>query len=117
MNDQFYTRLIDVESIVIELDQMDLTEKEKHRLAELVDSTLHHTILDAVLNELSAEDKQVFLQLLAKKENDKIWELLDSKVEKIEERIKLAAEEIKKEMHKDLKEARVLHQKHKKGEK
>ncbi len=85
---------------------MDLSQKEKTHLAHLLDSTLHHTILDAVLSELSEEDKKKFMEHLSREENDKIWELLNSKVDNIEEKIKKTAEELKREMHKDIKEAK-----------
>ena len=102
----FYSELIEIQSIIIELDNMNLSDKEKTHLAHLFDSTLHHTILDAVLSELSPEDKEKFLEHLSKEENDKIWELLNSKVDNIEEKIKKTAEDLKKEMHKDIKESK-----------
>ena len=111
MKDQFYTELVSIESIIVELDQMDLSQEERLHLAKLFESTLHHTILDAVLSELSSEDKQVFLNHLSKKENDKIWELLNEKIDKIEEKIKVAAEDLKKEMHKDIREAKIRKEK------
>lgn len=106
MTKQFYTHLVDIESVIIELDKLDLNDKQKVHLTALIDSTLHHHILDTVLSELSDEDKHIFLDHVSKREHDKVWELLNRKVDKIEDKIKEAADELKKEIHKDIKEAR-----------
>jgi hypothetical protein len=102
---KFYSHLIEVESLIIELDKLDLTEEQKIHLAGLVDSSLHHTVLDAVLSELSPEDKRAFLHHLNEENHNKIWQFLNSKVDNIEEKIKKAAEDLKTELKKDLKEA------------
>ncbi len=109
----FYSHLIQVESIVIELDNMDLTEKEKMHLASLVDSNLHHTILDVIMSELSDSDKQIFLKHLSNNDHSQIWEHLNGKVDNIEDKIKTAIEDLKKDLHQDINEAKRL----KKGEK
>lgn len=102
----FYSHLIKIDSIILELDKMDLSEEEKLHLAKLVDSTLHHTILDALLSELSESDKRVFMQHLNFGNHDKIWKFLNDKIEGVEEKIKKTAEDLKKELHQDLRKAR-----------
>ncbi|MBU1032161.1 hypothetical protein KKE03_04560 [Patescibacteria group bacterium] len=101
----FYSSLIEIESIVVELDKMDLTKEQRIHLAALVDSSLHHTILDAVLSELTHQDKKVFLNHLKEDDHSKIWKFLNDHVDKIEEKIQKTAEDLKQELHKDLKEA------------
>lgn len=104
----FYSHLIEVESIVLELDKLDLSDEEKIHLASLVDSSLHHTILDAILSELSEEDKKTFLQHVHEDNHDKIWKFLNERVDNIEDKIKKAAEDLKDQLHKDLQEVRVI---------
>lgn len=101
----FYSHLIEIESIVMELGKMDLTKEQKIHLTGLIDSSLHHMILDAVLSELVPSDKKVFLNHLEENDHSKIWNFLNDHVDKIEEKIKKTAEELKQEIHKDLKEA------------
>lgn len=102
----FYSHLIEIESIIVELDKLDLSKEQKHHLADLIDSSLHHTVLDAVLSELSPADKRVFINHLRENDHGKIWKFLNEKLENIEEKIKKAADGLKEELHKDLKEAR-----------
>lgn len=103
---QFYSHLIEIESIAVELDKLDLSHEQKVHLAGLTDSSLHHTILDAVLSELSVSDKKIFLNHLKEGDHGKIWQFLNEKIDKVEEKIKKAADSLKLELHKDLKEVR-----------
>lgn len=102
----FYSHLIEIDSLFIELDKLELTDEEKHHLAELIDANLHHTILDTILSQLPEEDKQKFMEHLSNNDKEKIWEHLNTKVENIEEKIKNAAADIKKLMHQDIEEAK-----------
>lgn len=104
---QFYSHLIETQSIIVELDKLDLTDEQKTHLAGLIDSSLHHTVLDAVLSELSDADKKVFLQSLKEDDHGKIWQFLNEKVDNIEDKIKKAAEDLVKEMHEDIKGTKV----------
>lgn len=105
---QWYTHLVEIESIVVELDDMQLSKEEKLHLAHLIDSSLHHTILEAVLLELSDQDKKIFIEYLNENNHDKIRHFLNEKVERIEKKIKNTAEQLIKEFKKDLKEAKQL---------
>ncbi len=102
----FYSHLIEIESVIVELDKMDLSREEKLHLANLLDNSLHHSILDAIFSQLSEEDKKKFALHLQMGHHEKIWNFLNEKVDKVEEKIKKAAEDLKKELHNDLKEAK-----------
>ncbi|MDO8637986.1 MAG: hypothetical protein Q7R43_00285 [Candidatus Daviesbacteria bacterium] len=106
MKKLFYSHLIEIESVIIELDKLDLSKEQKIHLASLMDSSLHHTILDAILSELSSDDKIVFLYHYQEGSHDKIWHFLNSKIEDVEKKIKKAADGLKAELHKDLKKAK-----------
>ena len=104
----FYSHIVDTSILTLELADMDFSQTERLELIALVDSNLHQVVLDAVLSELPEEDKKVFLNHLHINDHDQIWKFLNSKTKNIEEKIKIAAEELKKELHKDIKEARLL---------
>jgi len=98
----FYTHIIDTSILSLELGEMDLTPSERIHLISLIDSNIHHAILDLILSELNPLDKKTFLAHLASENHNKIWKLLNEKVENIEEKIKKTAEDLKKELHKDI---------------
>lgn len=102
----FYSHLIEIESVITELDKLDLSTEQKFHLTSLIDSSLHHSILDAILSELSPQDKKVFLNRLKEDDHSKIWEFLNEKVDFVEEKIKKSADDLKKELHEDLKKAK-----------
>lgn len=106
MKQHFYSHIIETSSVTVALGEMDLTQAERKHLLDLVDHNLHHAILDSVLSELSDKDKQEFLELLAKDDNDKIWKLLNSRVDHIEDKIKQTADDLKKEIHKDIEDSK-----------
>lgn len=111
MATKFYTHLIEIDSITMELDKMDLSLEEKKHLTQLIDASLHNTILDAVLSQLSDCDKRAFLTKLTYEDNTKIWEFLNQKVDKIEEKIKQAAGKLKEELYEDIRKAHTLRKK------
>lgn len=98
----FYSHLVDLESLEEELSWLDLSKDEKKELVEIAHVTLHGIILDAILSELNEEDKRKFLTLVAHGEDEKIWEQLNAKVEKVEEKISTAALQIKKDLKEDI---------------
>jgi len=108
MKKYFYTHIIDTSTLSLELGNMDLTSQERMHLISLVDSNIHHEILDLILSELNPADKKTFLAHLASEDHDKVWKFLNEKVDHIEDKIKKTAEDLKKEFHKDIKEVRKI---------
>ena len=104
----FYTHIIDTSTLSLELGNMDLNPKERMHLISLMDSNIHHSVLDLILSELNPMDKKTFLTHLASENHDKVWKFLNEKVENIEEKIKKTAEDLKKELRKDIKEVRAV---------
>ncbi len=102
----FFSHLIEIDSVIIELDKLDLSPEQKLHLAGLIDSSLYHTILDAVLSELTPAKKEIFLNHLKEDDKDKIWQFLNGKIDNIEIKIKKVADDLKEELQKDLKEAK-----------
>jgi len=110
MTIHFYSKLISTDSIVEALNDLDLSEEERRKLLGIVESSLHHAVLDAILSELSDHDKQLFLQIVTEDDQDsqhkKIWDFLSKKIDKIEEKIVQTGEDLKKELHKDIQETK-----------
>ena len=102
MKSHFYSHLITVETILIRLNELDLTDKQKKNLTELIETNIHHTIMDMILSELSEDDKKVFLSHVIYNDHSRTWEHLYERVENIEEKITKAVDDLKKELHKDI---------------
>lgn len=103
----FYSHLIDLDPLIADLDLLDITPGEKKELEELAHVHMHQAIMDSILSELSEADKKKFLELAVHGEDEKIWKHLNSKVEKIEDKITLASEQVKKELREDIKKVRA----------
>ncbi|MDP3988574.1 MAG: hypothetical protein Q8P80_05535 [Candidatus Levybacteria bacterium] len=103
MKKYFYSHIVDVQLITIELDKLELSTEEKKELVSIIESSINHSVLDTILSELSEDDKKIFLTHLSKDEHEKIWEVLKSKVENIEGKIKKAADDLKEELYNDIK--------------
>lgn len=102
----FYSHLVETSIISLELADMDLSRDERIHLIQLAENNIYHAILDAILSKLQEEDKKIFLSHMAAEDHDKVWEHLRQKIENIEEKIKTAAESIRKELHRDIKEVK-----------
>lgn len=103
---KFYTHLIEIESLTIELDSMDLADHQKHELGHLLDSNIHNVVMDAILSKLPEKDKREFALLATDKDHAKVWKFLNEKSEGIESEIKKAATDMKKQLQEDIKEAK-----------
>ncbi|MCL5070217.1 MAG: hypothetical protein M1308_04885 [Actinobacteria bacterium] len=104
----FYSHLIDIESSIIQINEIGFSEEEKNHLILLIQANLHHLIIDIVLSELKEEDKKVFLMHLSLENNSDIWQFLSKKTNNIENKIKKTAEELKKEISRDINEIKFL---------
>ena len=100
---------IKIESLLIELEELDFSADEKMHLARLIDSSLHLTILDEILSNLNDEDKRLFLKKLHENsQKEELINFLNSKIEKIDQKIRSIADQLIIQMHKDIKEAKKL---------
>jgi len=103
MKKHFYSHLVEIDTLHVELDSLEMEEHEREEVKELIENNLYHTILDAILSELSEDDKRQVLSHLSEDDHEKTWSLLNKKVENIEEKIKKTADALVKELHHDIK--------------
>lgn len=98
----FYSHIVDTTSILIQIGDMEMSHEERVHLLTLAESNIHHAVLDVILSELTEEDKKRFMEHLHSDNHDEIWKLLNSRVKNVEEKIRKAADDLKKELHKDI---------------
>lgn len=106
MKKYFYSHIITTDSLHIALEHLEVSEAEKEHLEMLIDSSLYHTILNAILDELSEDDKKLFLEQLLSENDDEILAFLQKKIDNIEDKIKSAADGLIDELHKDIKDVK-----------
>ena len=104
---KFYSHLIEIETLTVELDSIDLADHEKHELSQLVDSNIHNVVMDAIFSKLNDEDKRKFAEIVLSDDHKKIWNFLEDKTDNVEDDIKKATNEFKKKLHEDVKEAKT----------
>lgn len=102
MKRHFYSHLIEIDSLYISLHLLDMKKEEREELVVIVESSVHHVVLDTVLSELSESDKKTFLSHVAAEKHDNIWNLLQTKTKNIDKKILRAIEKLKKDLHKDI---------------
>lgn len=102
----FYSHLIEIKSVLEKLDKLDLHYEQKVHLTSLIDSSLHHTILDAILSHLNPQDKRVFIQHVTIGDHNEIWKFLNEKIDGVEDKIKKVAEDLKIQLHEDINKAK-----------
>lgn len=103
---KFYAHLVEIETLTIELEKLELADHEKHELAKLLDVNIHNAVMDAILSKIPDSEKKQFAEIAGKDEHSKIWEFLKSKSEDIEDDIRKAAAEMKKKLRDDIQEAK-----------
>lgn len=109
MSSLFYAHIIEIHTLTEKLDELDLKDNHKKHLSELIDSTIHHTVLDVILSSLSEEDKKLFIEKLRQDPNNQeLMDFLKERVVDIEDQIRKAVKELKKELHEDIEESVTL---------
>jgi len=103
MKKHFFSHLIEIEMLESEIENYDLAEHQKQELKSLIHENIYHNVLDVILSELSDQDKKVFLEHLVSDDHERVWGFVNKKVLFIEDKILKATNDIKQEIHKDVK--------------
>lgn len=103
---QFYHQLVETEELKSALSSLCLEHDEHKHLEMLIESTIHHEIINAILSELSESDKKIFLKHLASDDHHNVWDYLMKRVDNIEDKIKKAAEDLKEELRSDIEKSK-----------
>lgn len=98
----FYSYHVEMESLIIEIESLDIEKHEKEHLKALAESHIHHAIVDLILSELNKEDRKLFVKYLNTKDHEKIWKFLNARINEAAKKIKNTAQLIKSELYKDI---------------
>lgn len=102
MKKHFYSHLVETSELSLSLGDLELTQEERVELITLMESSLHHVVLDTILSELSEKDKKQFLLHIHNNDHAKIWKHLRETVDDIEDKIQDAAAKLKKDLQRDI---------------
>jgi hypothetical protein len=61
----FYDHLLEINDLDRELEELALDYHEKAHLLDILDSTLHHAVMDTILSEIPTHSHHEFLQNFA----------------------------------------------------
>ncbi|OGH48590.1 MAG: hypothetical protein A3G66_03915 [Candidatus Levybacteria bacterium RIFCSPLOWO2_12_FULL_39_17] len=103
----FYSYHVEIDSLVLEIESLEIEDHEKKNLISLAESHVHHAVIDSILSSLKKEEKQEFLKLLNSKNQEKIWKFLRDKIKDVEEKIEKTASEVKNQLLKDITETKA----------
>ncbi len=101
----FYDHIIIIDDIITEIEVMDFEESEKQEIYSLVDSIIHHRVLEHILDMLDIVHHDEFLtRFYAQPDDMRHLVFLEKKTNKdmVSELHKLS-EALKKELRRDIK--------------
>ncbi|MBI4058909.1 hypothetical protein HY404_01570 [Candidatus Microgenomates bacterium] len=103
----FYDHLIVIDEVEDELNNLEMEREEKEEIQQLIDETIHHRVLGCILDHLPREHHEEFLEKFHQTPYDEqIIIFLQEKTPReidIEEKIKEAVAELKKELLAEIK--------------
>lgn len=99
----FYSHIIEIDTLLSDLSELDITSEEKEKLENLIHSSAHHAVVDSLLSSLPIEAKKEFVTHLNTSSHENIFDFLKKNVENVEDIIKNAAHTIRDEFHADVK--------------
>ncbi len=108
MKKVFYDHLVLIEEVITELDLHELDPDDREELIRLADENLHHQVIDLILRELPKPKHEFFLDHFQKAPDDeKLLTFLKREIsDEIEEKIKIEAARVKKEILAEIRRAK-----------
>lgn len=102
MKKYFYSHIVSLEHVKIELSGLNLTKQEQEELMEISERQLHHVMLNEALSKIKGEDKKLFLHHLAHNEHEKAWDVLCKHTKDAEKHLMHAAHVLYEDLRKDI---------------
>lgn len=101
----FYEHIFDIDGLHSDLSVLELTDAERNHIVLMVQSTMHHVVMDVLLEELHDDHKHAFLARVAEEDHEKVWEILREHLDDPEGLIRGAIDALKVELMEDITEA------------
>lgn len=104
MSKLFFDHLIEFEEVEIELKGLDLGSEEKKELEQLIDSMVHHRVIDRILTHLPRHHHAEFIESFHKAPYDpKLLSWINQRIKaSVEEHVKDEIKKLKQEILEDI---------------
>lgn len=104
----FYDHLIEFEEVEIELKRLELGAEEKKELEQLIESMVHHRVMDRILTHLPRHHHTEFIDKFYKTPYDpRLLAWIDQKIEaSVEEHLKDELKKLKQEILEDIRSSK-----------
>lgn len=103
----FYTSLVEISDITLDLGEIELSPDERVHLISLAHANIHSSVINIVLSNLPDEEKKVFLKNLVSQNHEQTWKHLKDNVSDIEDKIKKSINSVKKELREDIQSSKT----------
>jgi len=102
----FYSHIIETSTLTLEIAELNIDSNQRVHLLSLAEANIHSVVVANVLNNLSDEDKKVFLKNVALEDHDQTWQHLTSKIKNVEDLVRSTAVKTIEDLLKDIKEVK-----------
>lgn len=104
MKKHFYSHLVDPEDIRNELKVLEISDDEAEDLHLVIESTIHHAVVDMIMKELPESHKHLFLAHIQDDNHDDVIALITEHISDHEKRIRDLVERLRGEYKSDIQE-------------
>lgn len=98
----FYSHIIEITEISLEIGNLDISKKDRVELISLAEENHHNALLHLVLDHLHDDDKKPFLSHLAEENHDEAWDFVVKKIEDLENKLIKESNRIREELRNDI---------------
>ena len=100
-----FEEIVQIKTVHLKLNEMNLAGEEKGELLEIMKSTVHHKVIDLILSELTNEEKEIFLEGVSNNngfsdihKNKQFLSVLGDRINNLEIKIKEKVKEAEEEL-------------------
>ncbi len=105
MKNKFYSHILNIEPVYEKFSTVQIEDKQREELLNLLHSHIHITVIDVILSELDEGKKKEFLHLIALQEdNSGAWDFVLANIEKGEDKVRETIDKIIMDFVNDLRE-------------
>ncbi|MFC1656775.1 hypothetical protein ACFL14_02355 [Patescibacteria group bacterium] len=100
----FFSHLLDTDQLITMVERLLEIEEEKLEILDMIDSTLHHRVVDKILHELDQGHHETFMSEYSRDPgNEELLFFLQKHIPNIEEKIQSESKDAQASLFEDIK--------------